>query len=111
MYGRIPDNTPAVRWEVTGTNPAAYGGTVVIRSVTGHIDNSAYPAAAPAVRLMTYLPARATGPVPVMVVIGGGGGGGRGGRSSTRPDPLNPSGPARGGPAAAARPRLGLRHL
>ncbi len=103
VYGRIPDDAPAVKWEVTGTNPAAYGGTVAIRSVTGHIDNSAYPAATPTIRLMTYLPARAAGPVPVMVVIGGGGG--RAGRTATsRPDPLDPQGP----PAGVLRQLLDL---
>ena len=89
IYGRVPA-TPAVRWEVTGRNPAAYGSRVAIRSVTGHVDNAAYPAAAPAIRLTMFLPAGATGPVPMMVVVTSGG---RGGRSATsRPDPLNPGG-------------------
>ena len=102
VYGQLPDHTPAVRWEVTGTNPAAYGGTVAIRSVTGHIDNSAYPAATPTIRLTVYLPARAAGPVPVMVVVGGGG---RASRSATsRPDPLDP----RGEPTGVLRQLLDL---
>ena len=101
IYGRIPV-TPAVRWEVTGRNPAAYGGKVVIRSVAGHIDNAAYPAATPAIRLMLYLPAEVAGPVPVMVVVTSGG---RGGRSAaSRPDPLDP----RGEPTGVLRQLLEL---
>jgi hypothetical protein len=91
MYGKIPENTPAITWEVTGTNPVAYGGKVLIKSVTGHIDNAAYPSAKPAIQLMMHLPAAATGPVPMMVVVSAGPPpGGRG--SATQPAGLNPRG-------------------
>lgn len=73
IYGRIPANTPKVAWEITETDATALGGTARFRRIVGHIDNSSYPDATPAVNLTLYTPASAAAPVPVMVIVGGGG--------------------------------------
>ncbi|HQF05260.1 MAG TPA: acetylxylan esterase [Bacteroidales bacterium] len=44
VYGRIPDNVHAVAWHVTSEEKASLGGTpVVIRHLTGIVDNAACP--------------------------------------------------------------------
>jgi hypothetical protein len=68
IYGRIPEHTPGVTWEVTAIDKAALGGTATLKHIVGHIDNSGYPAANPRINIALYLPIGATGPVPVMVV-------------------------------------------
>lgn len=71
VYGRIPSGTPRVTWEVTGVKVE---GAVRTKTIVGHIDNSAFPDAAPQIRITLSLPVDAAGPVPVMVVVAGGGG-------------------------------------
>src|SRR6202790_2444949 len=45
IYGRVPKNVPAVRWEVTSTTRTNNGDTPVItKQLVGQVDNSAYPA-------------------------------------------------------------------
>ena len=68
IYGRIPENTPKITWEITSTQAGALEGMAILRTIVGHIDNSRYPAATPQIRIALYLPAKANGPVPVMVV-------------------------------------------
>jgi hypothetical protein len=75
VYGKIPDNTPTVTWEVTSTDPKALSGTAIMKKIVGHIDNSANPSITPSIPITLYIPASATGPVPLMVVVGGFGGG------------------------------------
>ena len=75
IYGRIPARTPKVTWEIAETDPKALDGTAVMRRLMGHIDNAKFPAATPSLSVTLYTPASATGPVPVMVAIGGFGGG------------------------------------
>ena len=90
MYGRIPDNTPKVTWEVTATDAKAAGGLAIKKTVVGHIDNARYPAANPSINLTTYTPANATGPVPMIVVVVAGPGGygaPRPGAPTTEPEP------------------------
>jgi hypothetical protein len=72
FYGRIPANTPRITWEVTAVTENGAGRT---KTIVGHIDNSAYPQATPAINLTLTLPANASGPVPVMVVISAASGG------------------------------------
>jgi hypothetical protein len=90
IYGRIPENTPKVTWEVTDTNTNAAGGTAIRKTVVGHIDNSRYPAAAPSIHITMFRPSNATGPVPmILVVVAGPGGYGapRGGTNAPQPEP------------------------
>ena len=66
IYGRIPEKTPKISWEVsvvTGDD-----GTK-IKSIIGRPDNSAHPAATPVISVTLHLPAQASGPVPVIVVV------------------------------------------
>ena len=45
VLGRVPKNMPKVTWTVTRTVDATVGGRAVVgRQLTGHVDNSAYPA-------------------------------------------------------------------
>lgn len=71
IYGRIPANTPKVTWEVTETNPAAKESTATMRRVVGHIGTG--PNAQP-VNMMVYTPAKAAGPVPLILLLNFGGG-------------------------------------
>ena len=44
VYGRIPDNVPGVKWEVTSEEKKDFAGTpVVVRMLKGVVDNSRYP--------------------------------------------------------------------
>ncbi len=98
IYGKIPGSTPRITWEVTAVDQ---GGGVKTKTITGHIDNSGYPEATPAISLSLTLPANASGPVPVMVVVGAGGGGGprrgapAGALAEAKASPATPA-PARG---------------
>jgi hypothetical protein len=88
VYGRVPKDLPKATWE---TAPAAeppapgrggFGGrrgpapTVpsITKRLVGKVDNAAYPASSVNISLTLFLPANATGPVPVMMDFGGGGG-------------------------------------
>jgi hypothetical protein len=103
IYGRVPKDTPKVKWEVTETTKETNGDVPVItKQLVGHVDNSSYPALTVDIRLTLTTPANATGPVPVMMefgfIFGPGGFGGRGGAAKgTAPKmPTPPAG--RGGP-------------
>jgi hypothetical protein len=91
IYGKIPEDTPKITWEVTVANEP---GGVKTKTIVGHIDNSAYPDATPSINLTLTLPSSASGPVPVMVVIppfGGGNDPNRGATSRGRGAPAGPS--------------------
>ena len=45
IYGRVPKNTPRVRWEVVSTKDTMNGSyPIKLRQLVVHVDNSAYPA-------------------------------------------------------------------
>jgi len=106
VYGRIPENTPKVTWEVTAKNES--DGTRT-KTIVGHIDNSACPDATPAINLVLTLPANASGPVPVIVVVSSGstgaprrdGASGTGAAAQTR---ANSGRPANGPAGSSAGP-------
>jgi (4-O-methyl)-D-glucuronate---lignin esterase len=79
VYGRVPKNTPKVKWEVADTRKRKVGDTeVVTKQLVGHVDNSTYPQITVDIRLTLTTPANAKGPVPVILEFGFGfGGGGR----------------------------------
>jgi hypothetical protein len=81
IYGRVPKETPKVKWEVTGTTKEMIGDVPVItKKLVGHVDNNPYPPITVDIQLTLTTPANATGPVPVMMEFGFGGGfGGRAG--------------------------------
>jgi hypothetical protein len=68
VYGRVPKNLPAVRWEVTNTATIDVGGIPAItKSLVGHVDNSSYPQIKVDIQAGVTTPANAPGPVPVML--------------------------------------------
>ena len=85
VYGRVPKGMPKVNWEVADTNNETISEIPVItKQLVGHVDNSSYPALTVDIRLMLTTPAKANGPVPVMMEFGfvfgpGGFGGAKGG--------------------------------
>ena len=111
VYGRVPKNVPAVRWEVVSSEKGLpmsagfFGATpqpvsdipVITKQLIGHVDNSSYPAITVNIGLTLVTPASATGPVPIVMQFGGGG-----------PNPMppnttpNPCAPPPGTPARGA---------
>ncbi|MGH8200127.1 MAG: acetylxylan esterase [Steroidobacteraceae bacterium] len=70
VYGRIPGDVPAVRWHVAGRGKGVLGGhPIVYERLTGHVDNSAYPAIKVDIPVTLVLPAAATGRVPVLIMF------------------------------------------
>jgi len=68
VYGRVPQNTPKVQWEVTSTAREMNGDVpVVTKNLIGHVNNSSYPAVSVNIQLTLSTPANATGPVPVIM--------------------------------------------
>ena len=71
MYGRVPANMPKVTWTVDAseTEYVSYK-AVQATALTGHVDNSAYPAISVDMKVMLILPQGVKGPVPVLVMFG-----------------------------------------
>lgn len=71
IYGRVPAHTPAVRWEVTATKHGEDAGVATItKTLVGHVDNSAYPLIDVNIQMELTTPAKASGPVPVILEFG-----------------------------------------
>ena len=71
IYGRVPKNTPKVKWEIASSVSEENAGIPVItKKLVGHVDNSAYPLMQVDIQLTLSTPANATGPVPVMMEFG-----------------------------------------
>ena len=71
IYGRMPANTPKVNWEVVRKYDSLIGDVaVVVKKLIGHVDNSSYPAVTVNIDLTLTTPAKAKGPVPVMMELG-----------------------------------------
>jgi hypothetical protein len=68
VYGRVPANTPNVTWTVTAEDHEFLGFTPVIaKDLIGTVDNSSYPAISVKIHMTLVTPARAAGPVPVLM--------------------------------------------
>lgn len=68
VYGRVPNHAPSVNWEVVSTTKEMSGDVPVItKKLSGHVDNSAYPLVTVNIDLTVTTPAKASGPVPVMM--------------------------------------------
>ena len=95
VYGRVPANVPKVSWEVVKTTQDTVGEIpVTTKQLVGHVDNAAYPQITVDIQLTLGTPAKAPGPVPVIMEFGfmfGGGGPGR--PPANRPGPPRPRGP------------------
>ncbi len=93
VYGRVPPNTPKVRWEVVSVTHELNGDVPIItKTLIGHVDNSAYPLITVDMELKLSTPARASGPVPVVMEYTFGALPVRPG-SPPRPAPVVPAGP------------------
>jgi hypothetical protein len=70
IYGRVPKETPKVRWEITATKHTTNGDIpVTTKTLTGHVDNSSYPLITVDIQLELTTPDNATGPVPVIMEL------------------------------------------
>lgn len=68
IYGRMPANTPAVKWEVTKTTSETNGDVpIIVKTLAGHVDNSIDPQITVDIQLTLTTPANANGPVPVIM--------------------------------------------
>ncbi|MEP6844911.1 MAG: hypothetical protein ABI861_02880 [Panacibacter sp.] len=68
IYGRVPANTPSVKWEVISTTDTTIGDIkAVTKNLLGHVDNSSYPNITVDIQLSLTTPANANKPVPVMM--------------------------------------------
>jgi hypothetical protein len=71
IYGRVPKNTPKVTWEVKNTSDETVGGTPVItKHLIGHVDSSRDPEIKVDIELNLTTPAKAAGPVPIIMEFG-----------------------------------------
>jgi hypothetical protein len=71
VYGRVPKETPKVKWEVTSTEKQTVGEvSAVTKRLVGKVDNSSYPLVAVNIQLTLTTPAAAKGPVPVIMEFG-----------------------------------------
>jgi hypothetical protein len=71
IYGRVPRQTPTVHWEVVSTvSESVEGIAATTKKLIGHVDNSSYPLIHVDIQLTLTTPAKATGPVPVMMEFG-----------------------------------------
>lgn len=71
VLGRVPANVPKVSWSVASTTNSTSGSIPVIeRQISGHVDNSACPSITVDIQVTLVTPAKASGPVPVMIMFG-----------------------------------------
>lgn len=72
MYGKMPEKTPKVNWEVMITDREFIGKIPVIaKQLIGHVDNSDYPLITVDIDMMVVLPTHVKGPVPVLIMFSG----------------------------------------
>jgi hypothetical protein len=71
VYGRVPKCTPNVDWEITSTKQETIGAIpAVTKTLVGHVNNSSYPLVKVDVQVTLTTPAKAAGPVPVIMELG-----------------------------------------
>jgi hypothetical protein len=71
VYGRVPQKTPKITWEVIVTDREFVGFTPVIaKQLVGHVDNTACPAIQVNISMTVVVPANAKGPVPLLMMFG-----------------------------------------
>jgi len=71
VYGRMPKNTPAVKWEVINTkNDTIETIPAITKELIGHVDNSSYPLINVDIQLTLVTPADSKEPVPVIIEFG-----------------------------------------
>ncbi|HEX2393849.1 MAG TPA: acetylxylan esterase [Bacteroidales bacterium] len=71
VYGRVPENIPAINWVVVKLSEEIEKGVPVIKKeLEGRVDNSSYPSIEVTVKLNLTVPKKASGPVPVVMEFG-----------------------------------------
>ncbi len=71
IYGRVPENVPAVTWKLISTsNEIVEEIPVIVKKLSGYVDNSSYPAISVDIQLTLTIPANAKAPVPVIMEFG-----------------------------------------
>lgn len=71
MYGRLPENIPAVNWKVLSIKDTVDGGfPVKIKKLEGVVDNLLYPEIKVVIQLTVGTPSKSDMPVPVVVEFG-----------------------------------------
>lgn len=72
VYGRVPKNVPKVTWTVKVTDREVVNRIpVIVKILTGHVDNSAYPLINVDINMMLVVPTNVKGPVPVLMMFSG----------------------------------------
>src|SRR5262249_19514018 len=74
IYGAVPANAPRVAWEVVETDDNARQGTAVRRRIVGRMGDKKD---GPRMNLTVFTPAKASGPVPLLLNLTFAGGAGR----------------------------------
>jgi hypothetical protein len=70
ILGKAPANLPAVQWKAANIRPDRCGNVdVIVKRLTGRVDNSIYPQISVAIDLIVVTPAKAHGPVPVLMEL------------------------------------------
>jgi hypothetical protein len=70
VLGRVPKNVPQVAWSVVSMENTLVGSYPAIsKQLVGHVDNSSYPSITVDIQMTVVTPAKATGPVPVMMMM------------------------------------------
>ncbi|MFZ0454492.1 MAG: hypothetical protein WAM24_12155, partial [Ignavibacteriaceae bacterium] len=71
VYGRLPANVPAVKWEVVSQKDTVIGNQPAhVKDLVGHVDNSSYPAINVNIQMTLTTPANIKKPVPVIIEFG-----------------------------------------
>jgi len=72
VYGKYPAHIPSVTWKVDSVEQTAVKGVpAIVKHITGHVDNSSYPAISVDIHADVVTPAGAKG-TKAPVIIGGG---------------------------------------
>ena len=72
VYGRAPAATPDVEWTVEYTSEDSLAGTpVATKTLSGRVDNRAFPSIEVKIELALTVPTGVSAPVPVMLHFGG----------------------------------------
>jgi hypothetical protein len=70
IYGRVPENTPQVNWEIVSTADSVIGTTPVkVKNLIGYVDNSSYPVITVDIQLSLVTPSLIKTPVPIMMEL------------------------------------------
>jgi hypothetical protein len=70
VYGRVPADLPRVTWTYTIDHEMIGFTPVIAKDLIGEVDNSSYPAISVRLHMTLVTPARAKGPVPVLMMFG-----------------------------------------